>query len=145
MEIGIIKTSDRQCHLSTFLYHTSFSFKQALLHGVTILISHTFLHLLRISVHFFFSFHPLPYLLNPVLLILPGLSCSTTLSGSYTVIRACQLSTVPGATDQLMEGARWAGQQGPSADTPTGWGNRAYQKSPWRIGTEPKQNKMEGL
>lgn len=64
MEIGIIKTSDRQRHLSTFPYHTSFSFKQDLQLSVTILISNsTFL---------------------------------------------------------------------------TGWDNRPYQKSPWRIGTGTK-------
>lgn len=82
--------------------------------NVTILISHTFLHLLRISALFSFSFHPLPYLLNPVLLILLVLSCPTTLSGSHVVTRACQLSTVPGITDQRTEGTRWAGQQRPS-------------------------------
>lgn len=69
---------------------------------------------LRISALFSFSFHPLPYLLNPALLILLVLSCPTTLSGSHVVTRACQLSTVPGITDQRTEGTRWAGQQRPS-------------------------------
>lgn len=103
--------------------------------------AHTFLHLLRISALFFFSFHPLLYLLNPVLLIFSGLSCSTTLSGRHMITRACQLSTVPGITDQLMEGARWAARtfsRHMNSVFLTVWGNRVYGKSLWKIGPRTK-------
>lgn len=61
--------TDNVIYIYFFATHPSV-LSQDLHPAVTILIFHTFLYLLRISSLFPFSFHPLPYILNPVLLIL---------------------------------------------------------------------------
>lgn len=84
--------------------------------SVKTLIPHTFVHLLRIPALFSLLFPPFilppqPHAPYPPSSVLPH---NFNWKTSHMVTTACQLSTAPGITDQLIDCAGWAGQQGPS-------------------------------
>ena len=113
--------------------------------SVMTLTSHTFVHLLRIPVLFFllfppFTLPPQPHTPYPPSSVLPHNFIWKT---SYMVTRACQLSAAPGMTDELMDGAGWAGQQGASVGRWTARSSLARAREciknlPGEVGTRTK-------
>ena len=84
--------------------------------SVITLIPHTSVHLLRIPAPFSLLFPPSilppqPHTPYPPSSVLPHSFIWRT---RHMWTTACQLSVAPGITGQLMDGARWAGQRGPS-------------------------------